>query len=145
MLPGIPLQMAEPPLLPADPGEDHDTETLLREPVRGQPAGGALLVRPGKPHVSVRLPSWGPIDGLQPSLFSRSARLPLSGPSGKTPARAHCGCGLTPWAQPALKCYLSQGNSSQSESTAVAQKQGCLMVGCWAPGRVTKPVSRDPM
>lgn len=42
---------------PADPGEDHDSKTLLREPVRLQPAGGTLAVGARKPaQVSVCLP-----------------------------------------------------------------------------------------
>lgn len=50
---------------PSDPGEDHDTEAFLREPVRRQPAGGALVFSARKPApVSVCLSpsgagSWG--------------------------------------------------------------------------------------
>lgn len=141
-----PRLAAEPPLLsPSDPGEDHDTEAFLREPVRRQPEGGALVFSARKPApVSVRLSpsgagSWGLHAGQPRSAHSAWAR-PWSGTVWKgsdqtRPVRGkleqllagvspHPGLHLPPFADGSstLKLYLSQGTCTLTGEALDNQK-----------------------
>lgn len=105
------------PFSPSDPGEDHDTEAFLREPVRRQPAGGALIFSARKPApVSVCLSpsgagSWG-LHAGQPSPAALPGPVPGAAPSGKAQTRrAGCtgrqsGCWLASHPTPGSVCLL---------------------------------------